>query len=198
MMPSRFSRHMAFLIPSVTPFPFIFRQNELVADLGGLNHFYDNRGNYLIEEAGLEAKFTFVDKFSLSFGYMVTEIHEKVEEGAVVVEEIKSCRLLGNTLSMLYMKNFDGGYNANAAYYFVNCVQGWKPHSEDKVREPARQLNLKVTQQCILSDHEAEMVLVFRDMLGEYEEMEILRLRADFPELNEVDSSGYLMLKANI
>lgn len=173
-------------------------RNEPVADLSGFNHLYVNRDNYLIEGAELEAKFTINDKASLSLGYAFTEINEKVKDGGVVVEERKSFRAPENTLSMLYMKDFNGGYSASVAYYFTDRVQGWESGSEEKVREPVRRLDLKATRQFVLSGHETELALAFRNILGKYEEMEILRPRADFSELNEVDSSAYLTLKVNI
>lgn len=169
-------------------------KNEPVADLSGYNHLYTNRNFYEVKGVELEAKFTFIDDSALYIGYAHTDLVQV--EGPLRVKR-DSFRAPENSLSVLYMMDFHG-YSAGIGYYFIDRVQGWESASRDKVRDQVRRLDVKVARQFTVNDYDMELALAARNVLGRYEEMEVLRPKADFPRLNEVDSSAYLTIKVSL
>ncbi len=166
-------------------------------DLDDKNWFFENRSSmFVMKGFEIEGKFTFIDSSSLHLGYSYTDIIEVIT-GATWVEN-DSYRAPQNGFSLLYMMDFDQGYSAGVGYYFTDRVQGWDSASNDQVRDPVRRLDLKVARALSLFGLQTELALSARNVLGRYEEMEVLRPKASFPELNETDSSAYLTVKINM
>ena len=169
-------------------------------DIDNKNYPVINRDYYAIEGVELEAKFTFVDRSSLFFGYAYTEVEEIYMDHAVGLPFlIVDSRIAPqNAFNLLYMKDFDRGYSAGVGYYFTDEIQGWESGSLDKVRDQVRRLDVKLARKLDLSGYKGELALSARNVLGKYEEMEILRPKASYPALNEIDSSVYVTLKMDV
>ncbi len=146
---------------------------------------------FIIQGAELEAKFTFVDSSALYFAYSYVDMKDN-SSPALGVDPMMAPE---HSFSLLYMMDLDRGVSAGAGFYFTDRIQGWESSQPEEVRDPVRRLDLKVTRQLDLFGYETELALAARNVLGKYEEMEVLSHDSSFPELNEVDSSAYVSVK---
>lgn len=173
---------------------------EPVDNLDGKVQHVVNRNFFFIRGVEFESKLAVTGNSNLYLGYahivndrilkdLVTGAIAAVEQGRASPE---------NTFSLLYMMDFDQGYSAGVGYYFMDRIQGWETGSLEHVRDPVRRLDLKVARKFDLAGKETEIALSARNVLGKYEEMEVLRPKADYPALNEVDSSAYLTVKMQL
>jgi iron complex outermembrane receptor protein len=168
-------------------------------DIDGMNQIFRNRDSYVEKGVELETKITFVDKSSLYFGYAYTNLDERVKDGnGNLITVRSSTRAPKNTFSLLYMMGFDPGYSAGIGYYFTDRVQGWETASGDHVRDQVRRLDVRVARDINLDHYDVELALAARNVLGSYEEMEVLRPRSNYPYLNMTDSSAYLTVKVSM
>jgi len=149
---------------------------------------YVNNDWITIQGVELEAKLSFADDSALYLGYAYTEVYDKLRS-----KDIKKAPQ--NSFSLLYSIAFDHGCNAGVGFYFIDRIQGWDSSRPEFVRDQVRRLDLKLAKSLDVYDFDAELALVVRNILGEYEEMEILRPQTDFSYSNEVGSSAYLSLK---
>ena len=175
-------------------------KDELRGLLGSSSGTIINRDYYAIEGLELETKLNFSDKSSLFFGYAYTEIKESyVNHSNGHVFDVQDSRIAPeNSFSLLYMKDFDRGYSAGLGYYFTGKMQGWESGSLDKVRGPVRRLDVTLARKFKLYSHDTELALAARNVLGRYEEMEVLRPQSSFPNPNEVDPSAYVSIKVHL
>jgi len=148
---------------------------------------YVNNDWTTIRGTELEAKLIFADDSALYLGYAYTEVYDKLRS-----KEIKKAPQ--NSFSLLYSMTFDQRVNAGIGFYFIDRIQGWDSSRPEFVRDQVRRLDLKLAKGVDLYGYEAELALAVRNILGEYEEMEILRPQEDFSYSNEVGSSAYLSL----
>jgi hypothetical protein len=148
----------------------------------------------------LESKLTVSDNSHLYLGYAHI-INDRILKNPATggIDGIETGRASPeNTFSLLYMLELERGYSAGVGYYFMDHIQGWESGSLDKVRDPVRRLDLKLASKLEMFGKETELALALRNLLGRYEEMEVLRPKADYPALNEVDFSAYLSLKVQL
>jgi len=152
-----------------------------------------NSYDFLIKGVELEAKIIFLDNSALYLGYAYVDI----EDRSTPLSPLAAEPMLApqNSFSLLYMMEFDQGVSAGVGFYYMDEIQGWESSKPEEVRAPVRRLDLKVARQLDLFGYETELALAARNVLGEYEEMEVLRPKSSHPELNEVDSSAYVAVK---
>lgn len=176
------------------------RVQPVPGDLDNRNYPIVNRNFYFIRGVEIESKFTLDDSSSLYFGYAHV-INDRILKNPVTgnIDAIEESRYSPeDSFSLLYMKDFNRGYSAGVGYYFTDRTQSWESGSVDRVRDQVRRLDLKVARKFEMFGNETELALSARNVLGKYEEMEVLRPRASYPALNEVDSSAYLTVKVHM
>jgi iron complex outermembrane receptor protein len=159
----------------------------------GLPHdsLFLNCCHFVIDGFELEGKLAVTKRNSLYLGYAYTEMRN--------VDNDESLRMAPrNSVSMLYMLDFDRGYSAGVGYYFTDKIQGWESLDAESLRDPVHRLDLKVARKFDLHGHNVELALAARNVLGKYEEMEILRPKINFPELNEMEPSAYVSMKIQL
>lgn len=152
---------------------------------------YINNDWLTIQGVELEAKFNISIDSMLFLGYAYTEIYDKKR-----VHGLKKAPQ--NSFSLLYSMTFDRQYSAGIGYYFIDRIQGWESSKGSEVRDQVRRLDLKLAKQLELFNLNAELALAARNVLGQYEEMEILRPQSSYAYSNELDSSAYLSLKVQL
>jgi len=155
---------------------------------------YLNQYAFTIQGAELEAKFTFVDSSALHFAYSYVDIKDK-SNPSYGADPLMAPE---HSFSLLYMMDFDHGVTAGVGFYFTDWIQGWEPDAPEAIRAPVRRLDLKLARQLDLFGFEAELALAARNVLGKYEEMEVLSHDPNFPNLNEVDSSAYVSVRIQL
>ena len=155
---------------------------------------YLNQYAFTIQGAELEAKFTFVDSSVLYFGYSYVDIKDD-SNPSFGIDPLMAPE---HSFSLLYMMDFDHGVTAGVGFYFTDWTQGWEPDAPEAIRAPVRRLDLKLARQLDLFGYETELALAARNVLGKYEEMEVLSHDPSFPNLNEVDSSAYVTVRAQL
>jgi iron complex outermembrane receptor protein len=165
-------------------------KNTSATDLDGINWYYVNGGAYLIKGAEAEVKFSFDDS-SLYCGYAYTEIYDEVLQKELL-------QAPQNSFSLLYMVDMDQATSVGVGYYYMDYMQGWETTIPEFTRDPVRRLDMKVARKFDLDGYAAELALSARNILGKYEEMELLRPKSSYPSLNEVDSSAYVTLKVQM
>lgn len=159
----------------------------------GLAHssLYLNCCHIVIRGVELEAKLAVSQKSSLYLGYAYTDMYN-----ADTRETLRMAPK--NSASLLYMLDFGRGYSAGVGYYFTDKIQGWESADADEVRDPVRRLDMRLARKFEMLGNEVEAALAMRNVLGEYEEMEVLRPKVNFSELNEMHSSVYASLKVQL
>jgi len=149
---------------------------------------------FTIQGAELEAKFTFVDSSALYFAYSYVDIKDNSNppygSDPLMAPE--------HSFSLLYMMDFNHEVTAGVGFYFTDWIQGWEADEPEAMRAPVRRLDLKLARQLDLFGYETELALAARNVLGKYEEMEVLSHDPSFPNLNEVDSSAYVTVRIQL
>lgn len=176
------------------------RVQPVPGDLDNRNFPIVNRNFYFIRGVELESKFTFDDGSSLYFGY-ARIVSDRILKNPVTgnVDVIEASRYSPeHSFSLLYMKEFERGYSAGAGYYFTDRLQSWESGDISRVRDQVRRLDLKLARKFELFGNDTEIALAARNVLGKYEEREVLRPKSNYPVLNEVDSSAYVTVEVQL
>ncbi len=155
---------------------------------------YLNQYAFAIQGAELEARFTFVNSSALYFGYSYVDIQDK-SSPSFGVDPLMAPE---HSFSLLYMVGFNHGVTAGVGFYFTDWIQGWEPEAPEAIRAPVRRLDLRLARRLDLQGYETEFALAMRNVLGKYEEMEVLSYDPRFQNLNEVDSSAYVTARIQI
>ncbi len=169
-------------------------------DLDNRHSVFVNRNVYFIRGVELESKLTFDDNSNLYFGYARIK-NDRILKNPVtgnIDAIVDSRRAPKHSFSLLYMKDFSQGYSAGIGYYFTDKVQSWDSGSADRVRDPVRRLDLKLARKFEVLSDEVEIALAARNVLGKYEEMEVLRPKTNYAVLNEVYPSVYVSVKVKL
>lgn len=176
------------------------RVSPVPGDLDNRNYPIVNRNVYFIRGMEIESKLTFDDNSNLYLGYARIKndriLKNPVTGNIDVIED--SRRAPKHSFSLLYMKDFSQGYSAGVGYYFTGKVQSWDSGSADRVRDPVRRLDLKLARKFEVLSDEVEIALAARNVLGKYEEMEVLRPKTDYAALNEIYPSVYVSVKVKL
>ena len=159
----------------------------------GLGHssLYLNCCHIVIKGVELETKLTVAERSSLYLGYAYTHMRD-ADTGKTVLMAPK------HSASLLYMVDFDKEYSAGVGYYFTDKIQGWESADAEAVRSVVHRLDVKISRKFVMMSDEIEVALVIRNALGKYEEMEVLRPKASFAELNEIGPSAYVSVKVQL
>ncbi len=152
---------------------------------------YVNNDWITIQGVELEAKINFANDSALHLGYAYTEVYDKLRAKRIL-------KAPQNSFNLLYMMSFDHGYSAGIGFYFIDRIQGWESSRPKYVRDQVRRLDLKVSKQMALFGFNTELSLAARNVLGQYEEMEILRPQSDYSYSNEIGASAYLSIKVQM
>ncbi len=79
--------------------------------------------------------------------------------------------------------------------YYDDRMKGWEA---DEYRDPVRRLDLRLAQRMRLGGARAELAFALRNVLGEYEAMQLLRPEEDYDFINEIGTSAYLSARIEL
>ena len=161
------------------------------SDLSGKVNVYENRDALIIRGLELESTYLYDDGASVRFTYAYSRLEDLSRNKAVDYTRVAP----KNSVSVLLIKPFANQYLGSAGYYYTGGINGWE---SKEAREPVRRLDLRLARQMRVLGNEAELALVLRNVLGKYEEMQLLRPRQNFTYFNEVGPSMYISMRVHM
>ncbi len=161
-------------------------------DINGKAATYENQDALVIRGLELESTYLYDNGASARLTYAYSRLEELSINNAVDYAKVAP----KNSISLLVVKPFAGNYLGSLGYYYTHRINGWGAWGES--RDPVRRLDLRLAKEMRLLGNNAQLALALRNVLGKYEEMELLRPRQNFTYFNEVDPSFYISMRVNM
>lgn len=162
---------------------------------------YVNNDSLVIRGLEVEGSYQLPDESSVRLTYAYTDLEDLSVQHPTDKSSTRKVDYTGvapkHSVSLLLIKPISDDLLFSAGYYFLDEMNGWWEASSN-LRAPVRRLDLRLAKSTRWLGKDVEVALMGRNLLGKYEELEVLRPKAKFNYINEVDPSVYISLRMSM
>ncbi|MFC1748473.1 TonB-dependent receptor plug domain-containing protein [Pseudomonadota bacterium] len=152
---------------------------------------YVNSDAMVIRGLELEGTYLLPGNASVRLTYAYTTLEDLNNNPSIDYTKVAPKHSVG----LLLIKPLPNNYLFSTGYYYTDEMNGWESKA---LRAPVRRLDLRIGKTTRIFGNDAEVALAGRNLLGKYEEMEVLRPKNNFSFLNEVGASVYISLRMSM